>query len=260
MNRLGDLGRWLLAISVIGFGVQQFIYSGYVKGLTLIPWRIPAHTFWAYFMGALLIICGLCIAFEIMARLACSLLGALFFACVLVIHLPDAIAITREILERTRAFETLAISGGAFVLARMVKAGQASSTKWDKPTRKEAEIGWWFFAVSMLIFGVDQLESPRFIATEIPTWIPAPLFFAYLTGIGFIAAGLAIATKIQARLAAAMLGLMFFLWVLILHAPRVANKPHNGDEWNSLLVALAMAGCSFFLAASPNAVRKKAGD
>jgi hypothetical protein len=41
---------------------------------------------------------------------------------------------------------------------------------------------------------------------------------------------------------------MFLLWVLVLHAPRVAASPRNGDEVTSLLVALAMGGASFILA------------
>jgi hypothetical protein len=28
---------------------------------------------------------------------------------------------------------------------------------------------------------------------------------------------------------------MFFLWVVLVHAPRVAAAPHNGNEWNSVL-------------------------
>jgi hypothetical protein len=46
---------------------------------------------------------------------------------------------------------------------------------------------------------------------------------------------------------------MFFLWVVVLHAPRVCASLHNGDEWSSLFVALAMAGASFLIAATlPN--------
>ena len=45
-----------------------------------------------------------------------------------------------------------------------------------------------------------------------------------------------------------LLGLMFFLWVVILHAPRVAASPHNGNEWTSAFVALAMSGSALLVA------------
>ena len=44
------------------------------------------------------------------------------------------------------------------------------------------------------------------------------------------------------------LGLMFFLWVILLHSPRVAASPRNQNEWNSFLVALAICGASWILA------------
>jgi hypothetical protein len=86
-----------------------------------------------------------------------------------------------------------------------------------------------------------------YIATLIPAWMPAHLFSAYFTGTAFIAAAIAIASRIQARLAAKFLGLMFFLWVVLLHAPRVYAHIHNKDELTSLFVALAMSGGSFIV-------------
>jgi hypothetical protein len=53
------------------------------------------------------------------------------------------------------------------------------------------------------------------------------------------------------RLAAMLLGTMFLLWVLVLHIPRVAGSPRNGDEVTSLFVALAMSGIAFALANMP---------
>jgi hypothetical protein len=41
---------------------------------------------------------------------------------------------------------------------------------------------------------------------------------------------------------------MFFSWVLILHAPRVWASPHNGNEWTSAFICLAMSGAAFAIA------------
>jgi hypothetical protein len=46
----------------------------------------------------------------------------------------------------------------------------------------------------------------------------------------------------------ALLGLMFLLWTILLHAPRVFAYIHNKDELTSLFVALAMSGGSFIMA------------
>ena len=40
---------------------------------------------------------------------------------------------------------------------------------------------------------------------------------------------------------------MFFLWVFVVHLPRVAASPHDGKEWTSALVALAMCGGAWLM-------------
>jgi uncharacterized membrane protein YphA (DoxX/SURF4 family) len=111
-------------------------------------------------------------------------------------------------------------------------------------------LGRFLFAISMVVFGAQHFRYAGFIATLIPAWIPVHLFWVYLTGTGMIVAGFGIATCILASLASLGLGVMFLLWFLLLHAPRVAASPRNGDEWTSALVALAVSGGSFLLAST----------
>ena len=106
------------------------------------------------------------------------------------------------------------------------------------------------FALTLTVFGIQHLIYGQFVATLIPSWIPGRLFFAYAVGIAFIAATLSILSGIKARLAATLLGIMFLTWVFILHSPRVMAASTNGNEWTSLLVALAMSGGSWIVAAT----------
>jgi uncharacterized membrane protein YphA (DoxX/SURF4 family) len=256
MTTLGQIGRWFFAICLLGFGIQQIHTKGFVIGVTLLPDWMPGHLFWAYATGALLIACGVCIAFEWNARLAAIVVGAYYFLLVLVLHVRQTIVIIHDIGERTGAFETLSICGGALVLAGALQDARSNLPQPGSAAQQGATLGRFFLAISMVIFGIGHFQVAAFIASLIPAWIPAKLFLAYFTGVAFIAAGLAFATKIQIRLAAALLGLMFFLWVVLLHAPRVAGQLHNEDEWNSLLVALAMSASAFILAASPVAEKR----
>ncbi len=87
-----------------------------------------------------------------------------------------------------------------------------------------------------------------FVATLIPAWMPGRLFWAYFVGVAFFAAALAIVSGKLAPLAATLLGAMFLLWVVMLHAPRVAAALHNANEWTSMFVALAMSGGAWIVA------------
>jgi hypothetical protein len=109
-------------------------------------------------------------------------------------------------------------------------------------------LGRFLFALPLLVFGIQHFMYARYVATLVPSWIPGHLFWAYFVGAAFVATTLSIATQIKARLSAIWLGIMFLLWVLVLHLPRVAAAPHNGDEWTSAFVALAMGGGAFLVA------------
>ncbi|HUC52872.1 MAG TPA: hypothetical protein VMR90_02425 [Candidatus Cybelea sp.] len=113
--------------------------------------------------------------------------------------------------------------------------------------------------MSLVVFGVQHFIYGGFVATLVPAFMPGRLFWAYFVGVAFFAAAIGILTRMLARAAATMLGLMFFLFVVLLHIPRIIGKTSDGNEWTSGFVALAMCGGAWILAsASPLEEREKA--
>jgi uncharacterized membrane protein len=102
----------------------------------------------------------------------------------------------------------------------------------------------------MVVFGYMHFLYPDFVATLVPNWIPGHLFWTYFAAVALIASGLGILLNIQRRLAALLLGIMLFLWVIMLHIPRavVALPADHGNEWASVFEALAFSGMAFLLA------------
>jgi uncharacterized membrane protein len=116
-----------------------------------------------------------------------------------------------------------------------------------------------FVSISLVVFGVQHFIYGGFVATLVPAFMPGRLFWAYFVGVAFVAAAAGILTKMLARPAATMLGVMFFLFVLLLHIPRIIGKSSDGNEWTSGFVALAMCGGAWILAsAAPLEEREKA--
>ncbi len=253
LNLLLGLGRYFFAIAIAGFGVEYIIYGQFRPGLPPVPPWIPGGAVMSYVVGAALVVAAVSIAANVMARLSATLLGALFVFCAVFLHVTHASAILHSADARTGAFEALSIGAAAWVLATTVPAAGGAVS--DEVAGKLATAGRYLFAISMIIFGVQHFMLAEFIASLIPGWMPARLVLAYFTGIAFIAAGLAIATGVLARLGSTLLGVMFLLWVLLLHGPRVAAALRNDDEWASLFVALAISGGSFIIAqaSSPRA-------
>jgi uncharacterized membrane protein len=126
-------------------------------------------------------------------------------------------------------------------------------------TNQSQKLGRVLVVVSLIVFGVQHFVYGGFVAKAVPAFMPGRLFWAYFVGLAFFAAAIGILIKMLARPAATMLGVMFFLFVVLLHIPRIVGSFHDGDEWTSGFVALAMCGGAWILAsAAPLEEREKA--
>jgi hypothetical protein len=153
---------------------------------------------------------------------------------------------------RTVFFETLAIASSALTLAGTLPSA-GSFRRWDRVLNGLIESGPYLFGVSSLVFGIDHFLILGVIASLVPSWMHAGLFWAYFTGAAFIAAGIGIIARWMDQWAATLLGVMFLLWFLLLHSPRVvtavlAHDPNSPDEWSSAFIALALCGGSWICA------------
>jgi uncharacterized membrane protein YphA (DoxX/SURF4 family) len=249
MEKLLQIGRLCVAISIAFFGAQYLLYGRLEGGLPIVPPWTPGPPATAAVLGAALILSAFSIATLWKARYAAIFLGTLLLLSFLFLHLLHFSSILHNGTDRTRAFEGLTLSAIAFVLAGVLPLKFGFFAR-RNILKDFVTLGRLLFAGSMIVFGVQHFMYAAFIATLIPGWIPLHLFWVYFTGIGFIVAGLSVATGILARLAATGLGVMFLLWFLLLHAPRVAAHPRNGDEWTSAFVALAISAGSFLLAST----------
>lgn len=127
LEKLTPLGFYPLAIMVIVFGMDHFLYVPFVA--SLVPAWIPGHVFWTYFAGLALIAAGLGMIFRVKAPLAATLLGAMMFIWVLILHIPRAVADPYGLIgnEWTSVFEALAYSGIAFILGETLGADKSQS-------------------------------------------------------------------------------------------------------------------------------------
>jgi uncharacterized membrane protein len=106
------------------------------------------------------------------------------------------------------------------------------------------------FAIPMAIFGMDHLVAAKAIATVVPSWIPGQLFWAYFVGVALIAAALSLATKTQPHLSAALLGIMIFLFVLLIHLPSCLATPYDKTKLTLVLRDLTLSAGALAFAAS----------
>lgn len=107
-----------------------------------------------------------------------------------------------------------------------------------------------FYAVPLAAFGTEHFTLTKVIASLIPAWIPWHMFWAYFVGCCFIAGPLSLVTRIQARLAASLLALTFFLFVALMDVPGWLRNPHNRFAFTLALRELSFGAGALALAST----------
>jgi uncharacterized membrane protein len=112
-----------------------------------------------------------------------------------------------------------------------------------------------FFAIALIGLGVDHFIFGEFITGRAPAWpesVPGGPAWAYLTGIVFVATGLAILAGRRARAAATVAGALIFLWALLRHLPVVAASSFLSADWTRAgKAAWFVGGCLAVAATFP---------
>jgi len=243
VDRIVSPGQIFIAISLVVFGIQHFIYANYLAGL--VPAWLPGRLFWAYFVGVAFVAAAIGAVVPKMTRTAGILLGILFLLFVVTLHIPRIAAHSRDGNEWTSGFVALAMCGGAWILA-----GATLLEAEPKSTVSFPRLGRYFFSLAMLAFGVQHFIDERMTIRVGPPWFPGRPIWAYLTGAALAATGVAIFLGQKSRLAATLLGALLFLFFLFVRIPRILVDLHDPGPWISGFEILALCGSALVLASS----------
>ena len=252
MKKYNRLWRGFFAISFIAIAIQQLICADFrpVMLPPLYPSWLHARLVFMWIFSLGVIVACIAILFEVKARQVALWLGGVLLLFVLFFHIPYELNnYPTQLGVWTDPFKDLTLSGGAFLVAGSLPAENNSSVL-IKVLAKLIPAGKYFFAATMLAFGIDHFLYTNFVVTLVPAYMPGPLFWTYFAGVALILSGLGIMLNVTRRFAAILCGLMIFIWFVMLHIPRAIADPHsgNGNEWTSVFEALAFSGIAFLIA------------
>jgi uncharacterized membrane protein YphA (DoxX/SURF4 family) len=187
--------------------------------------------------GVVMLVLGLGVLWPRTARPASAALALVYLGWV-ALHGPEAVAAPASVGSWLGLAETLSLSAGGLALFAM------STRPADDRLRLAARL---VYGLCPLVFGLSHFAYADFTAKMVPGWIPYPLFWAYATGVGHLAAGLAILFGVASRLAATLLTAMMASFVVLLHIPRVMASPDSHLEWTMTAIALSLTGGAWAL-------------
>jgi len=255
---LAGPARSFYGIGIAGIGIQQFIYPDFRPVIFPPAWPqwIHASPIGAYVTGAALITAGAFIVLNKKTKATSLLLGGFLFLMFIAFQCPFIMFIQPNLPYHlglwTDPLKELALSGGAFVVARMSGDDPQAFRKNYLLVVLEKFVPFRriFFSITMISFGIDHFFYTEFVATLVPAWIPDHIFWTYFAAVALIGSGVAIILKIRLRPIALLLSTMLFLWLILLHIPRAIADPRvdNGNEITSVFEALAFSGIALGIA------------
>ena len=141
--------------------------------------------------------------------------------------------------------EQLAIaSAGLIIFAATAQIDPILATRLTR-------LGQWAFGLCALLFWGAHFFYLNLTVPLVPRWLPPTReFWAYATGIAHIAAGLAILTGVQARLAAILLTVMFASFTPLVHLPMLLADRASRTNWSENALNLALIGAAWVVADS----------
>ena len=251
MGNLSNIGRIFYGIGIAAMGFLTIYYRDFPY--MLLPPKhswISDHVVLVYISGILLLLAGASIVFERKLMPVSLLLGTVLLLIFCFYFIPYELTATsnyKHFGAWENAAKELALASGAFIVAG------CHSKQNDKHVhflRKLIPLGAVFFPLTIVSFGIDHFLYAKQAVNYIPQWIPNHLFWIYSTGSALLVSGMAVLFNIKRKLFAALLGTMIFIWVIILHIPKViaASMSDNGGEVTSAFLALAYCGIAFVIA------------
>jgi uncharacterized membrane protein YphA (DoxX/SURF4 family) len=244
LDRLILLGPVFMGAPLAAFSAEHFVLASFIQNQ--IPAWMPGRLVLAYVVGVGLLAAAVSFALRRFMWLSASLLALMFVTFVTTMHVPNAMKGSDQ-YAWTVALRDLSFGGGAMALAGAAGVGRrADGSSWF------GTVGRIIVGVACVVFGVLHGLQPTH-APGVPlqkmtaAWMPLPALWGYLTGAAEVVAGGFILANRRTRDAAAWLGFVLVVVIVVIYLPFVPVAVEGGEKlealnyfWDTLLFAGAV--------------------
>jgi hypothetical protein len=240
------VGVWFYGLGTALTGILNIAWGAFDAShqpIKFLGISLPSQHILAYVAGVWLVAAGLAILWRRSARLgaAASAIAYLIFATFWLARYYAGI--------HALGWRIDVLLGVTFGLAQQIMLVApaaivyASTSSPDSMLQKRAVIAArWMLGLPPVIFGLFHLIGLRVFASIVPHWMSFGYFWAGLTGIAFILAGIAICSGIMDVPAARLLALMLLLFEGFVEIPPIFIRLHNQATWGAAVYNLAAIG------------------
>jgi uncharacterized membrane protein YphA (DoxX/SURF4 family) len=245
------LGWRVYGLGVMALAALGLAWGAFIPGQP-VPRSFPVRTALAYGAAAFMLVAGAAVLWRRTAAWGAAAL-AVYYTLIVVILMNGRLVLAHyaEFGSYSGAAEQLAIAaGGLIVYAATARIDAALAARLTR-------LGQRAFGVCALLFGGAHFFYMNLTVPLVPAWLPPTQeFWAYATGIGHIAAGVAILTGVQARLAAILLTAMYAAFTPLVHLPMLLADPASHANWSENVLNVALTGAAWVVADSLAPLRR----
>jgi uncharacterized membrane protein YphA (DoxX/SURF4 family) len=238
-------GWRVYGLGVMALGAIGLLWGDFIAGQP-VPKDFPSRTMLAYAAGAFMLLAGATIEWRRTLPWAAAAFTAYY--ALIVVPLMDGRVLLANYAQYV-AYENIAIQA-AIAAGGLIVYATSAKTDADLAARL-VRIGQLSFGVCALVFGGAHFVYLNLTAPLVPKWLPPTQeFWAYATGIGHIAAGVAILTGVLSRFAAILLTAMYASFLPLVFGPTLLADPSNHFRWSECASTLALLGAAWVVADS----------
>jgi uncharacterized membrane protein YphA (DoxX/SURF4 family) len=239
------IGWRVYGLGVVALALVCLVWGGFDPGQA-VPKDFPGRAALAIAAALFMLVAGAAVEWRRTAAWGAAALTA-YYALIVVVLMDGRAVFTHyaEFGTYSNIAEQLAIAaGGLIVYAASADIDAALATRLTR-------IGQMVFGICAILFGGAHFFYMNMTAPLVPKWLPpSQVFWAYATGVGHIAAGIAILIGVQARLAAILLTAMYASFTLLVHIPLAVGDPSNHYIWSENALNLTLIGVAWVVADS----------
>ena len=213
-------------------GILGLLKGGFIGLWEPVPKDLPARQWLAYLCALIPLVGGLGLPWKRTARGAAGLLFAWVVTWLVVVRLPAIVHAPLTMNPWYGWAETAVYAAAAWVL-------YGSGVRFARA----------LYGLEMIPFGIGHFVYVNETAQLVPSWLPAHLPLAYLTGATYIAAGIAILAGVLARWAAILSTVQMGLFTLLVWVPIVVAGP-NAFQWSEFVVSVTLTAAGWVVAES----------
>jgi uncharacterized membrane protein len=242
-------GPVFIGVPLVLFGEDHYLFPAEIG--PIIPAWIPAHAFWVYFVGTCLVLGGLSIVFQKHAWLSAGLFGIMLLCFEALMNIPAVVAVPHDRIIWSLAVREFSFCWGALSFAaRHTQEWRTKGTHWLISVARVV------LGIALTFFGVEYfLHSDLLPGVPLeqltPNFIPAHLYWGYLTSVVYVLAGVCLLVNKKARVAATCAGLFVLFAVIFFCLPYMRQYASDvGKGLNVPADTLVLSGAMLCLAGS----------